>query len=262
MLMKKGIYKILSSRIRPIELASLIKGLLFIKRRVFKMSNFSMYIDPVSNLGYTLISKGEYEPVMAKILASHLKGGDLFIDLGANEGYFSILAAKLVGEKGRVFSIEPQLRLHPIIMRNVNINNVYNINLLPFAISDEIREVELTLSPTINSGSSTAVNEVRRSLWKKQKVNATTLDKIFDQSNQKPIALMKVDIEGFELLALTGAREILNKGLIRKIVVEKHPVQLKQLGQTVDMIDEFLNGLGYFEENGVYSKHDKTVEYQ
>lgn len=90
------LYRILV-RIRPSFVASFLKSLLRIKRRVISTGDGKFYVDPVSNFGNTLITESCYEPEMVVALKNLLKEGDTFLDIGANEGYFSILASKLVG---------------------------------------------------------------------------------------------------------------------------------------------------------------------
>jgi hypothetical protein len=70
-------------------------------------SNGTFFINPVSNFGAAILN-GEYEPEMKRILNRYLPDGGTFIDLGANEGYFSVLASRMVGSKGRVVAILPQ----------------------------------------------------------------------------------------------------------------------------------------------------------
>ena len=251
--MNKNIYKILATKVRPIEFAALLKKVLLIKRSYFKINNNDWFLDPVSNFGFRLMSENQYEPEMTETILGLLKEGDSFIDLGANEGYFSILASKKIGSKGRVFCIEPQQRLWEVILKNINKNNCYNITLIPFAVSDRVAEISISLSPSINTGSSSIVKESRRRLWETQQLFATTLDDFFLKYDRYAIKLIKIDIEGYEFFALMGAAKILEKKVIQHILIEFHPDQLKTLGHSIESINKFLMGYGYTEKNGLYS---------
>src|SRR5258706_9292479 len=192
--MEKGIYKFIGTKVRPVELASIIKAVLRIKRKYFLINSNYWYIDPISNFGLRLLNDGYYEPEMENIILNNLNDGDIFIDLGSNEGYFSILASKKVGKNGKVYSIEPQDRLWKIILKNINKNNCYNVSIIPYAMAEKKGEISITLSPSTNTGSSTIVEEKRRKFWKKQTLNCTTLDEIFYLNNLQVIKLMKIDI--------------------------------------------------------------------
>ena len=76
-------------------------------RRLITTAGVSLMINPVSAIGVQMLS-GEYEPGTRHILQKYLSVGSTFIDLGANEGYFSIIASQIVGHSGEVIAIEPQ----------------------------------------------------------------------------------------------------------------------------------------------------------
>src|SRR5262245_45118260 len=110
-------------RVRPAQVTVLVKGLLGIKRRsADTQSGHWFWIDPISQFGGSVLEARTYEPALTQLLGAILRRDDLFIDVGANEGYFSVMGSSLVGPNGRVLAIEPQSRLTPIIYRNLEIN--------------------------------------------------------------------------------------------------------------------------------------------
>jgi len=247
--MKSSFYEWIGQKIRPIELATLIKKLLLIKRRVYELHGNYFFIDPVSNFGLRIMRDREYEPETAALITNTLQIGDTFIDLGANEGYFSILASKIVGKTGKVLCIEPQKRLWPVIVRNIELNRCINIQLLPFVVSNESKDVQLVLSPSNNTGSTSIVTNNRNQMWTRQKVESIILD---DAVLSEKINLIKIDIEGFELFALKGGKRLLENRVIEYIILELHPRQLIDLGQSEEEVNSFLNELGYFLHDGLY----------
>ena len=245
--MTASLHKFLGTKVRPIELASILKQLLRIKRKFYLVQSNFWYLDPVSNFGIRLLNEGQYEPETTDLILNNLRDGDTFVDLGGNEGYYSILASAKVGENGKVFCIEPQGRLWQVILKNVNKNECYNVCTLPCAVSDNRGEISITLSPSINTGSSSFVRQARRKFWTHQTINCTTLDALFPADRYSKIKLLKVDIEGFEFFALKGAIELLKRKVFENIIIEFHPPQLKALGQTANEIHAFLNEYGYNE---------------
>ncbi len=247
--MNVRIYEFIGQRIRPIELANWVKKIFLIKRKTFPINDNQFFLDPVSNFGIRLLRDGHYEQDLTESITRTLKQGDTFIDLGGNEGYFSILGSKLVGSQGEVICIEPQQRLWEVITKNLQLNGCFNVRLVPFVVSDKRDEVELILTPSINTGSSGMVGNKRNSLWKKQATSSIILD---DLLNEKQIKLIKIDIEGFEFMALKGAVKMLDARKVDNIIVEFHPYQLSQLGQSEEEINKFLNDHGYFLLDGIY----------
>ena len=90
-----------------------------------------------SNFGFRLTSAQGYEPETKALLVSFLKPGMVFVDLGANEGFFSVVASRLVGSGGKILAIEPQARLGSVIRRNLELNLAANVTLAQVAISAE-----------------------------------------------------------------------------------------------------------------------------
>ena len=242
-----SIYEFIWTKVRPIELASVLKSLLRIDRRFYSLNDNFWYIDPVSNFGLRLMREGHYEPETTDLILNNLGDGDIFIDLGGNEGYYSILASSKVGKTGKVYCIEPQSRLWEVISKNINKNGCYNVSILPYAVSEKKEEISITLSPSINTGSSSIVKQTRRKFWKNQVINCTTLDELFSSEQFSEIKLIKIDIEGYEFFALKGGKDLLKRKVFKNIIVEFHPPQLKDLGQTVEEICGFLKENGYAE---------------
>ena len=114
-------------RVRPIALTSVLKRALGIRRFAWELPDGRKYwIDPVSNLGRFLLFEGAYEEPVARMFRRILRPGDTFLDIGANEGYFSILAGHLAGGNGRVHAFEPQSRLQRVVKRNFTLNGMAN----------------------------------------------------------------------------------------------------------------------------------------
>jgi len=237
-------YKFLRS-IRPCEFGALLKVILRVSRRPCDLGGQLMWLDPASDLGVRLLEDGDYEPVVGRCLTGLLKAGDTFLDVGGNEGWFSIQAARIVGPQGRVFCVEPQERLWPVILRNIALNQLTNCVLLPYAISSKPGHGELTLTPTMNSGASTLVPSSRQRWWRKQRVALTALDEIDALHHGRPVALAKVDVEGFEVEVVNSAVRLMAEQRISRWLIETHPQQLERLGSSVQQLESTLQNHGY-----------------
>jgi len=243
----KKIYLILLAiiiSIRPTFIVSFFKKIFNFKRKIISTKEGYFFIDALSNFGYNLISKGFYEKNILSSLKNLLSAGDTFVDLGANEGYFSIVSSKLVGESGIVVSIEPQSRLINVILKNKNLNNLKNIFVEKVAISNYNSIRNLYLSPNTNSGSSR--------LYLKQKysnhieyVKTKTLLYIIKKYQLSRIKILKIDIEGFEYEAILGSKELFLNNVIENIIIEMHPKLLLKRDKSEKDIIQFLEKCGY-----------------
>lgn len=251
--LSKRLYNFISQNIRPIELASFLKSILRIKRFLFKTKDGIFFIDPISNFGNRLLNELTYEENIRSQLFLILRESDTFIDLGSNEGYFSVIASNIIKEKGKVFAVEPQIRLLHVIENNIKENNLMNITIVPFGISDKNEKLNLILTPSINTGSSSFINSFRSVFWTKQLVECISLDELFVRYKIPHTKLIKIDVEGFDLKVLMGAEYVLKNKLIDYIILESHSVQLSKINQSVIGIDKLLTSFGYKKINEVYT---------
>ena len=213
-------------------------------RRVIKTENGSFWIDPWSAFGAALVKAGVHEPAMIQWVRDNLTPGGTFVDVGANEGYFSVIAAKRCGEKGRVYAIEPQERCHAALRENSRLNGCNNIEIMPFVVSDHYGEAELHLHSATNTGA-TSIWRRSRSGIRTMKAICRPLDVLLDRKDIGTVDLLKIDIEGAEYEAVMGSQQLFRSGRIKAIALEAHPAILAERGLSNVTIREFLIGSGY-----------------
>jgi FkbM family methyltransferase len=188
---------------------------------------------------------GCYEPQETVILRAILRPGDVFVDVGANWGYFSLLAACWVGGAGRVVCFEPHPVLFEQLCGNVQRNGFGHVFPVCAAACDEPRDlileaVDVSLG---NSGGSRVVEKPDGSR-KTYAVRGEPVDDILDRFGVKQVACLKMDIEGGEALALNGLRGLC-AGRYRRIVLEMHPRHLRRQGLLVGDVLLVLERAGY-----------------
>jgi FkbM family methyltransferase len=241
-------------RVRPASLAARIKRAVGINRLVVETDHGRFFVDPCSNLGWQLCEHGSYETGMRLTIEEYLPAEGVFLDLGANEGYFTVIAARRCGPSGHVIAIEPQLRLLPILEENIRLNELNNVRVLNLAVTDVPGEVTLHLAPNVNSGASGLYRATKYRV-PTQTVAARTLAQIFDDEKLSRVDLMKVDIEGFEYEALLGSRSVFEKMRVRVLALELHPTILAKRGKKVRDIVTMLEATGY----ALTKYHENTV---
>lgn len=146
------------------------------------------------------------EPEQTKVFAENINAGDVFFDVGANVGYYTVFGSLLVGKSGQVVSFEPVVRNLSHLYRHITINNLQNVSVIPSACSDEISLA------AFSSGQNTAMghlaDEQQKDSSKKDLtlVSTVTLDAVAEKLGVVPDAL-KIDVEGAELSVLRGAKD-------------------------------------------------------
>jgi len=150
--------------------------------------------------GYWL---GSYE--MGKRLAfeKEILPSSVIFDIGANVGFYSLLAAEITGEKGHVYAFEPLPRNIKYLSQHVQINRYDNITIVEAAVSDHEGEAFFDL------GASTAMGHLSQA--GELKVKVACLDEMLTRGEILPPDFMKIDVEGAEYEVLQGAQNILEQ---------------------------------------------------
>lgn len=167
---------------------------------------------------------GTYEEEVQGLLRRCLGPGDVFYDIGAHHGYFSLFGSELVREQGGVFSFEPAPANVSHLRGVVDLNGLTNVTLVPRAVSDSDGTADLFLGD--------GRNDYRPSLfpWKGDDhvaVETITLDR-FIESNPAP-AVIKIDVEGAEFHVLKGADRLLSGTAPPVVILEIHGAEVRAL---------------------------------
>jgi FkbM family methyltransferase len=201
----------------------------------------TFWVDPISHFGVELLTKGVYEPEVTALMTGLLRSGDHVIDVGANEGYFSVLASRFVGP-GCVFCVEPQSRLNPVIKKNLELNRCKNVKFFQMGLSAGTERLLLNLSLNTNSGAS-SIHRYWRIGAGTEIVAAMTLDQFVKEQDLKKIRLLKVDCGGAEEQIVNGGQETLSSGKIDFLYVEfLHKVCGREVSAQIDTV---LRDYGY-----------------
>lgn len=201
-----------------------------------------MYVDIGDMGGMTsiLVSGGIYEKQTTWVFRSMVNKGMVCLDIGANIGYFTLIAARLVGEEGKVFAFEPEPHNFDLLVRNITLNGYDNVIPVQKAISNKNGRTKLFLN-TFEGGGHTLARARHNDKFFEGiiEVEVQTLDSFFSDYNGK-IDFIKVDVEGAELAVLEGMGNIIKKNKDLIIITEFCPQHLSQFGSPPE---EYLNRL-------------------
>ena len=187
----------------------------------------------------TLYQNRIYEQETTTFFRNYLKKGDTVYDIGANIGYFSLEFARLVGRNGKVLAFEPHPEIFKTLDRNISRNGYKNITGYNYACGNQIGKVDLYLS-TENEGNHKIVKNVNSS----ESVSVKVIELNTFINDDMP-RIMKIDIEGAELLALQGIGDSLMKDGSIDFVIEFHPYEMSFFELTGTCLLSSLSKFGY-----------------
>jgi len=180
------------------------------------------------------------QPVVAGWIARRLEPGSTFFDVGAHYGWMSLQAARRVGRTGSIVAFEPSPVLAQILRYHQRVNRMDQMRIVVQAVSD--RDCDATPFRLLNNGLSSQNSLTFGGNLPETTVPSTTLDRFCSTTGLVP-DLVKIDVEGAELMVLQGASRLLTDAH-PDIIVEVHP-HLLPPGQTADQIFDLLRGHGY-----------------
>jgi FkbM family methyltransferase len=193
-----------------------------------------------------LIYMGEFENKERNFVWCYLRPGDVFLDIGANIGVYSLLAACRIAPTGIVHAFEPDPFTFDRLSANVELNGYSNVQLNQIALSDAREQRELLLS--INGFS--AYNSFTKPLFdniemQKQIVECTTLDDYIRSNGIQKIDLIKIDVEGWEIHVIAGGHTLLSRADAPTLLVEFNDVLERNAGFSNNQLYDSLIKLGY-----------------
>jgi FkbM family methyltransferase len=149
---------------------------------------------------------GTYESEKAQLLVRHVKPGGTFYDVGANVGFYTLLASRLLGPTGRVIAFEPSPRNLGFLRHHLVLNSATNVEVLDLAISDSEGVTQFSVGDDPKKSKITAAADIAAG---DITVRTTTLDRLMGEL--PPPDLIEMDIEGAEYAALCGAEQLLRR---------------------------------------------------
>jgi FkbM family methyltransferase len=208
-----------------------------------------MDLDPTDLLQGLVLFEGAYESNVLRMLERLLPIGGYFVDVGANIGLHTLVAARRVGARGRVDAIEPEPFSRKRLEEHLRLNQLENVNVFSYALSDGRGTAVLHLSPAENlAKSSLRAANVTMGLSGQSpgsvEVQTRTLDEHISSANRAP-DLLKIDVEGAELLVISGGLATLSKESSAPILFEASDLQTAAFGYSTQDLKRKLHEFGY-----------------
>jgi FkbM family methyltransferase len=177
-------------------------------------------------IGFAIVAGGVFDPCVTETLHRLIDPGEVVADVGANLGYMTSLASARVGPKGNVLAFEPHPRASQLLGRNVarwrEIPSAGPVEVHRVALSDAAGQGSLVSGASSEFDMAVAALSEERNADGGAETTSVQLARLDEIAGDRPLGLVKIDVEGHEPDVLRGASELLERGGIRDIVFEDH----------------------------------------
>lgn len=206
-------------------------------------TRLNLYLD--NDLSLTLFAGGAFEPNEFALLDRVLQPGMVFLDGGANEGAYTVFAAARVGPKGRVIAVEPSSRELERLKRNIALNRLRNVDIVEVALAERAGSARLRLAEATHAGQNTLGEFAYAiSAGGDEQVATMTLDELVEERGLDRLDILKLDIEGAELRALSSGWHVL-RNMKPLILTEVSDASLGHQGGSAAALLQLLEDAGY-----------------
>ena len=193
-----------------------------------------------------LIYCRNFEATEREFVNHFLRPGDVFVDVGANIGLFTLIAASRVGPTGKVIAFEPTSKIYERLVGNVRLNRLRNVDCVRSALSDHTGELDLLQSVDGFDAWNSFAGPTKGQSALPERVGVIEWDRYAEVHRLSgKVTMMKIDVEGWESRVLTGGREMLSRSDSPVLQVEFTDDAAQAAGSSCRALYEFLESLGY-----------------
>lgn len=209
-----------------------------------------LYVDLANAVGRTIWLRRDYvsEAPITNLVVENLHRGDVFLDIGANVGFFSLVAARIVGAEGRVVAFEPVPALANLLRKTAEANGLGNLDIVEAAVAQS--NGKASIAAMRDSAYSHLVDGAREidsshGAWRSTEVTTICLDEFVPRFIGRAPRLIKMDIEGAELEALAGATKVLSDPHGPDVICEVGVPHLARFGHSPRDVFAWFADYGY-----------------
>lgn len=192
------------------------------------------------------IYAGGFELAERQFVNAFLRSGDIFVDVGANAGLYTLIAARGVSQGGRVYAFEPCFTTHQRLAANVHLNAFANVECYQVALSDREGVAEMYVSKDGFDAQNSFTQPDAPGTFERETVDCITWDAFAEEHDLVGrVAMIKIDAEGWEYRILRGGQKALSRADAPVLQMEFHEQALQSSGSSCQELYQLLEELGY-----------------
>lgn len=208
-------------------------------------SNIKILINnPLDLIQRQLYFQGYFEYRETKIFEKHIKSGMIYLDIGANIGWHTLVASKLIGASGTALAFEPVLKTYKHLEKNINLNNLNNVKIFRCALSDTNGSFPI-YPVTPNNDGSNSLFACQNGLKAIEIIDAKIGSEVLQSLSVDRIDFCKIDVEGAEIKVLKGLDPFFRERRIKTLMIELNEDALKHAGCSGYQLFTILNSYGF-----------------
>lgn len=192
-----------------------------------------------------LLYMNSFEHAERVFINRFLNSGDVFLDVGANVGLFSLIAGRIVGPQGKVYAFEPCHETVRLLRNNIQLNQLENIDLIEKAVTERTGEFTLYTAENGHDAWNTLASGDASAGAKAETIHGIRLDEFVNANKLDKIAMIKIDVEGWENNVLVGGYDTLSRPDAPVLQVEFTDDAAIAAGTSCDSLYNTLVALGY-----------------
>lgn len=230
--------------------------------RTFSFRGISMKVDLSKSMGSAIYWRGAHDWAPIFAMEKIIQKGNTVIDIGANQGEYSLWAARSVGKKGKVYSFEPLSAMYAQLQENIKLNPDFApiITAVKKGLSNQVDELDLYSSNLSNEGVNSLYAEEGSVFL--EKISLNTLDEELAKLGNPKVDAIKIDVEGAELFALQGSKKTIEK-FKPVLFIEINQEACRSAGYEAMDIMSLLEQYGYsFKVIGLRGKTSRLIPQQ
>jgi FkbM family methyltransferase len=172
----------------------------------FRTGGFRFVSMPGNWSSLAIYIQSQRDPCLQRFIERSLAPGSTFVDVGANIGTYTILASSVVGPSGKVVAIEPHPFIFGYLQRNITVNRLQNVFAVEVAVGAEPQTALMQYSEK-NPGETHVTSQIH---GKATQVPMARLDDVLSDLGVVTVDYLKIDVEGYELAVLRGAKRVID----------------------------------------------------
>lgn len=214
--------------------------------RIYEADGIKINLAPDEAAVFGIVYLGTINPDETRLVRNILKPGDTVVDVGAYvDGWYTLLAAKIVGQAGKVYSFEPVPKFYKRLKDNITLNHFTNITTEDAALGSKNGNKTFYQSDGTSSFFRTHVQKEGSKRIQQIKVKVLKLDSYLKLKKISKVNFVKIDVEGAELEVLKGAKDLLKKSDAPYLLIEAVDEYLRNGSASKDELVRYLEGFGY-----------------